>query len=566
MSALRRLAQLEALKTEYGDGVAERKRALIARLGRERLASPGQVERLHEALCFLHAFPDDDELFADVDRLLTGFGDRADVRRHRAALQDSGMAGTDTYYRFHAATARWLADRWPEHVTVDWDEIGDVAELERRLHLLALPGESPGFDEPPLPFRRWLDRLRGAETDATFLIRRFAAQPLPRVLRHRYYDSIGLMLRLAPGPGTPSRSAARFSGASVAVRRSPLRRDRPSLPTEIGRAPRRIRSVSRADAERLIDLAREAMVTRSRDLYTFEAADPRDVRLIDCGDGLQLACIGVVPDQRLLLEAVYGWLLLRNGVPTGYALTSALFNSSEIAYNVFETFRGAEAAWVYGRLLAAVRTLFAIDTFTIFPYQLGQGNDEGLQSGAWWFYYKLGFRPRDGAVRRLAEQEVARMARRPAHRSSLTTLRTLAGRNLFLDLDGRRDDVIGAWPADGVGLAVTDMIVSRFGSDRERAVRECAEEAADLAWAGNWRRFPESERQAWERWGPVVVLLPGIRNWSPEERRALVQVIRAKGARRESDFVAGFDRHKRLRGALRSLGRSGRHGREHPRC
>ena len=119
------------------------------------------------------------------------------------------------------------------------------------------------------------------------------------------------------------------------------------------------------------------------------------MRVVEWDDGLQFACLGVLPERRFLLEAVYAFLTLRNGVPIGYALSSALFGSSEVAYNVFETFRGGEAAHVYARLLATVRTLFGSDTFAIYPYQLGHENDEGLASGAWWFYYKLGFRPRE---------------------------------------------------------------------------------------------------------------------------------------------------------------------------
>jgi len=556
MTSLRALGRLERRQAEFGDDAAAVKLALIKQLGASRLTTAAQVRRLHECLCFLHAFPDDAVIFGEVDRLLAGFGERSDLHRHRRALVDSGIAGTDTFYRFYASTAMWLADRWPEHLFIDWDRVGNIDELDRWLHLLVPYAESPGFDEPPLPMRRWIDRLRGPETDATFLIRRFAGQALPPSVGRRVYESIDAMVRVAPGPDTPSRTGVRFAGSALVCQRQPLRRERPALATEIARPPRRVRAVSRVDAERLIDLAREAMVTRSRDLYTFQSADSRDVRMVDCGDGLELACIGVAPEHRLLLECVYGWLILRNGVPTGYVLTSALFNSSEVAFNVFETFRGAEASWVYGRVLAATRLLFGSDTFTIYPYQLGEGNDEGLQSGAWWFYYKLGFRPRDASVRRLAEREVQRMARRPAHRSSLATLKKLASRNLFFEIGERRQDVIGVWPANGVGLAVTDSLAARFGSDRERAVRSCADEAADLAWAGNWRRFPDGERQAWERWSPMVVVLPGVRHWSPEDRRALVEIVRAKGGRRESDFVIRFDRHRRLRAALRSVGRS----------
>mgnify|MGYP006270346331 CR=1 FL=1 len=41
------------------------------------------------------------------------------------------------------------------------------------------------------------------------------------------------------------------------------------------------------------------------------------------------------------------------------------------------------------------RAAAGADAFTIYPYQLGHENDEALRSGAWWFYQKSGFRPRD---------------------------------------------------------------------------------------------------------------------------------------------------------------------------
>jgi hypothetical protein len=142
------------------------------------------------------------------------------------------------------------------------------------------------------------------------------------------------------------------------------------------------------------------------------------------------------------------------------------------------------------------------------------------------------------------------MAVRPSHRSSPATLRRLARRNVFLDLGRRRDDVIGAFPIDRLGLAVTDALNARFGPDRDRAVREAAAEAAGLLGAGDWRRFPVGERQAWERLAPLVLLLPGVARWPLADRRALARILRAKGGRRESDFVALFDGHARLRRAL----------------
>jgi len=281
----------------------------------------------------------------------------------------------------------------------------------------------------------------------------------------------------------------------------------------------------------------------------FSWGDPRDVRLVEFAGGLAFAMIGALPERRLLLESVYGFLTLKNQVPVGYVLTSALFGSSEIAYNVFETWRGTEAARIYARVLAVTRRLFGSDSFTIFPYQLGEGNDEALDTGAWWFYQKLGFAPRDRAARALMRAELAAMRRRPEHRSSRATLARLARANLYLHLGRAREDVIGIVPLPAAGLAVQRYVAERFGSDREAASRTCRAEAASRLGAGPDRRWTAGETLAWERWSPLVMALPGLERWSAAERRALAEVIRAKGGRRETEFVRRFDAHARLRSA-----------------
>jgi hypothetical protein len=311
--------------------------------------------------------------------------------------------------------------------------------------------------------------------------------------------------------------------------------------------------VTPSEGRALIAMARDAMITRSRDLDAFMHGDERDVRLIDCGEGLVFACIGVKPERRLLLEAVYAMLTLQNGVPIGYVLASALMRSSEVAYNVFDTYRGAEAARVYGRVLAMINALFDVDTFTIYPYQLGHENDEGLKSGAWWFYQKLGFRSREPGVLRLMQRELRSIARHKGHRSSLPTLKKLAPHNVYLDLGRKRDDVIGIYPLSDVGLAITKYLAHRFGADRERGNAVCAAEVGKLLGARDRGGWTAGERLAFERWSPLVACLGGVERWSKAERRALLAVMRAKGGQRESEFVRRFDAHSKLRAALRKL-------------
>ncbi len=555
------LRALERIKADYGGGVSARKRELLDALARASLPTAKSVERLHETLCFLRAYPDDAPLLARVERMLGRFSARRDLRRHADALADSGIAGTRIAYPFFKGTAEWLARRWPGRLRVDWKAFDRSDRLEAVLHLLAHYSETPGLDEYAFPMEEWVDKLKGRrETGAAFLVNRFAALAADPLVGEAVYEEIDLPLLLDPGPDTPSRTRAHFPAGPVAFQAGPLRRGRPDLRATLDRPPRSVRAVSRKDGRRLIDLAREAMVTRSRDLDVFMHGDPRDVRLVDCGDGLQFAVIGFLPERRLMFEAIYGFLTLKNGVPIGYVLNSALFGSAEIAYNIFESYRGAEAAAVYGHVLATVRHLFGADTFTIYPYQLGHDNDEGLRSGAWWFYRKLGFYPRTPAVARLVRKEEARMRRRPEARSSLATLRKLAAENLYFDLKERREDVIGILPMADAGLAISKSLAQRAGADREGAERACAEEAASLLGVRSQRGWTKGERLWWRRWAPFVAALPGVAGWPARDRRALAAVVRSKGGPRESEFVRRFDAHARLRRALLALARRGAEG------
>ena len=546
------LRRLESLRVTFGPAVARERRAIVTRLASARMSRPADLLRLHEALVFARAYPDDAATLRVVERALRGFASRADLAALRDRLEDRGLAGTDIRYRFFAATALRLATLWPERLHYDWNAFADPSRLEELLPLLAADGEAPGLDEWDLGLRGWLARMKGARTgDGAFATRRLAERVRDPFLFEKLHDGVDAPMVLRWGPGGPSRTLARWERSRIVFRGEPPARARPDLAAEVSRPPRSVTTLSRRDGASLIALAVEAMVTRGRDLDVFAYADPADVRMVDCGDGLEFACMGALPERRLLLESVYGFLTLKCGVPTGYVLTSALYGSAEIAYNVFDAFRGAEAGAVYGRVLAMTAHLFGVDSFTVYPYQLGgAGNEEGLASGAWWFYRKLGFAPRDRAARALVRREEARMARDPAHRSSRATLAVLGEHNVYWHSCGRRDDVIGMLPLASVGLAVTDFLAAHHGDEPDRGARSCVRAAAARLGAGPTPQWTRSERLAFERWAPLVLLLPGLARWSAAERRAFAAVIRAKGGARESEFVRRFDAHAKLRAAV----------------
>jgi len=550
-----RLRELQALRLRFDPEARARRLELLRALRRIRLTSARDVSDFHELLCFARAYPDGPELLAEVETQLGGFARRADLRRRRRALEDSGIAGTEIRFRFFWPMARWLCRRWPDRLRVDWARFSRKRDLEKILPFLVSYSETPALDELALSPREWLEKLRApGETDAAFLVRRFEALAAEDSLREALYDRHDPALRLRPGPDTPSRTRAFVPLAPTVFQSAPLATGRPDLAREAARVRLRVRVAPPELAQRLIDLAHESMVTRSRDLDVFSNADPRDVRLVDCGDGLSFACFGARPERRLLLESVYGFLTLKNGVPIGYVLTAALFGSAEIAYNVFDSFRGAEAAHVFARVLAMTRRLFGARTFSIDPYQLGGlGNTEGLRSGAWWFYYKLGFRPRDPDVKRVLRGELARMKADPRHRSDAATLGRLASAHLHFSPGAPSATTLGELSPGETGLRVARLLAERWGSDRERGLRECSREGARRLRLRSLAGWSAGERLWWRRWSPLLALLPEIERWNAAERRAAVEVIRAKGGVRESDFVRALAAHRRLQRGIRQL-------------
>ena len=546
------LHRLQKLQARYATpGTAAEKLRLIRALDARPQARRVDLEALHETLLFLAAYPDDAEVRAAAEAALARFAARADLRRFRDELAGSGIDGCDTYFAFWWGMAEWLVGAWPDRVTIDWEVFDHQDWLPKLLPLLLPYSASPAVDELELSAREWLDHLKGSdETDAAFLVRRIAALPLDALARETLYENLDVPMAVQGGGGVPSRTRDRWPVKKVVYQTTPLDRARPDLHAAAREPLRSVRKLSRRDGEQLVALGRAAMFNRARDLDGFAGADPSDARLIDCGGGLCFGLLGLHPERRLMLETSYAMLTLVNGVPAGYVLISTLFGSAAVAYNIFEAFRGGRAAHTLGRVLAVAHQVFGATSFSIDPYQLGHHNPEGMASGAWWFYYKLGFRPADPAVQRVLRKELAKMRRDPAHRSDFDTLDALTDGYMHFHLGKPRADVLGEVLLGNIGDAIASWMAARYGSDLEAGLDACEVEARRLTGLRSLAGWSATERMWWRRWAPLLCALPGVARWPAAERRALAAVVRAKGSRHESDFVALCEGHARLRRAL----------------
>lgn len=547
--AAKALASLARMARRYEPGLGARKLALLRRLSSAKLATPKQLLRLHELLCFLDAYPDDRRVRDLARRLLTAFRRRPDLRRHRAALAGSGIAGTDTPYRFFWPTARWISTRWPGALVIDREDPEHVHAILDVLPQLLEPVPAELLRSLAAPTLEFFDRLRPqGMSDADYLISLVSAMPGDDAAREALFDRVDPPFLLRAGKDTPQRTTARFDRLPHHFRQEALRGPRPKLALEARRRPQRVMSLKPADAHALISLARISMATRERDLAVFQFANPNDAFLVDDGWGLGFAMVGMRPERRAILPAIYGGLTLQNGVPIGYIQVDLLGRHAELSFNTFETFRGADAAHVFARLVASVHHVFGCDSFSIEPYQLGIDNEEGIASGAWWFYFRFGFRPRDGATRRIAGRELGRVTRSRRYRSSPRTLSKLAKTHLFYSLTPERPAALPQVPALlEAGAAELARFRNANADDRRAAAVTAAQR--QLRVSQSYRALPVVRRM-FEQWAPLVLALLRHTGWSAEERRKLLRLIESKAGASEREFLRRLLQHRRLRRVL----------------
>ncbi|HUK35821.1 MAG TPA: hypothetical protein VLV86_18015 [Vicinamibacterales bacterium] len=365
--------------------------------------------RRHEALLFRCAYPRSPR---ELEKAEAALG-RIRLRDRLLDPEISGIAGTSVDLVFSWNMARWLTARYPNTTSIDWDGWSDDDRLATVLTPL-VPELQERIVDANVPY---LDYAK--------------ARSLPWYLEHLSpptYDLLGLWVRWK-FPDECSRTRMRRKPYELFFDPSIIARRDVSLERELASPPLLLRTLARDEGEAAIDMCRAMLAVRYRELYVPTFADPSNVLSAEAGRGLEIVLLSVLPEKRLPVRSGFAPFFFRNGVPAGYGDAYLAAPRIEVSFNIFPAFREGESAWIFARLLRLYRQLFDVNRFTIDPYQIGLGNEEAIESGAFWFYRKLGFRSTDARVERLARSEERR-----GRRSKPQMLRNLATSAMELTL------------------------------------------------------------------------------------------------------------------------------------
>jgi hypothetical protein len=192
------------LRNLRDSGSVGEKLLLLKSLRNARFSAADQLHRFHNLLTFLRAYPNNGALLQEVESILNGFSERADLRHFSDELAGSGIAGCPIDYRFFYPMADWLARHWAEFLHIDWQEFEDPECLMEIMPLMVTYSENSQFDDFDFTPKQWLHRLKSEhETDAGFLIKRIKTLYKSRIEREALHDKLNIPFRLLLGRNTP---------------------------------------------------------------------------------------------------------------------------------------------------------------------------------------------------------------------------------------------------------------------------------------------------------------------------------------------------------------------------
>lgn len=546
---------VEALRRKCGPEHVRAKLEAIAWMEKNRPETAHALAKRHEMLLLFRAMGETPELrraAAEALKRLTEPLTESAACDH-AKLDNSGIAGTAVRYSFSFDTALALSGLLPGLVDIDWPAFDNPARLDPLVRQLLAPAERDGFDESDRTTREWITAAKGDAklTDFEFLAGQLRARQRDRDFLEPLYDEADIPLVVCALPLPASSTGLRTLELGATEKRERYRKLDGPARKHIARPMRGIERLPAAQAREAIEVALTALAIRCREVHAMTYANPNEVYLAPLGMGAHALIIGALPAFRMTLEANYGYVILAGGVPVGYGGATPLFSQANTGINVFPEFRGGESAFLFTQTLRAFRQLFGTRRFIVNPYQFGGGNSEARASGAFWFYERLGFKPADADVRRLAKEEFERHERDHDYKPPRDRQRKLLSCDLHLDLPGRGKPL--HFPEnllESVGFLAARAL-AKFGHlpRRTALVRVRSQVFSQLGVRPGAGWSPDRRAGA-ERLAPVLASLGDLSALPAKERRNLSALLTLKGRPQEREFANALTQCRTLHAEL----------------
>ena len=505
------------------------------------------IVKYHDALLSVMAWPENKEQLqqakTEMVRLTSIIKEIISVDKMMDyKLSGSGIAGTELTGCFSYAITRWLVNDFSNDLELHSSEANH--ETVRLFFLQLIPSiEYESVTTGELGLIQRIRKIKGKNnsTDIKWLISLFETVAISYHAKEFLFNELKIFVTWKLNLPFASRSYSCLPQKNIFYDPKLLKAtDVKKIGQRKLPLPNRL---SIKQKKQLVDVAKSTLlfIYRETDPFTFASADA--VKLFTLEKGYSIGLYSMQKGHRLSIESYIGYLVFKNGIPVSYGGGWIFGKRCQFGINILEPFRGSESGYIFSLLIRVYHQYFDVNRFVVKPYQFGKNNKEALKSGAFWFYYKHGFRPEDVQLQKLADDEWDKKAIDKRYRTSIDLLKKFTSSNLVLLLSKKS---VPVFDASVVSLAITSYINQQFNGNRNKAVAASEKKTITELNIKNLTSWNTYEREALIQWSLLVQAMLDLSKWKMEEKKQLLKLIKSKGDDEELNFIKMLQGHRRL--------------------
>ncbi|MBX9783183.1 MAG: hypothetical protein K2X48_07810 [Chitinophagaceae bacterium] len=463
------LQQLFALRRKFRKVETAEKIKLLNSIHLASLKSKKAFQLYADILLFLIAYPDNKAVYTKANQLLQQLHAYLQTNEKRQySLYNTGITGTAVCAAFGFEMVKWLRQQYPDNIRIVSFEADD-AQLQSIICSLMSKLESEILQDSYFTWKEWIEQtLHPGETLLDGLIAIFDNNSTRPEVKDELWSAMGVNVEII----FTEHSVLSKSLTVPYYHRNLIRTQEE---TSIG-----VKSVKQkltsTEAQQIVDCSRMILVRHLREIDPISFADIKLVSYYQLPRGFSIALLEMTAERRHPIDSYIGYTVFKNGLPVAYAGSWLLFDSARIGLNVFPSYRGGESQYIFQQVLDVHAQVYRLKRFTVDPYQIGNKNSDGIQSGAFWIYYRAGFRPVLPALAALANAEAEKIKTIPGYRSPAGILKKLAANKLELVLQKKAV----CFDANDLSLAYASLLKNNYHSNRKKFEQNKAKQLAAL--------------------------------------------------------------------------------------
>lgn len=465
-------SELSKTLTDYSESGSIKKIELLNACSKIFPKTKNEIKLYHSSLLFLLSYPDNHEVHKPAQqemKRLTNTIESKPVLKEQ--LLGSGIAGTITQSTYTLALITWLIKEFPGSVALhSFDEAG--IHPKEILKLVLPEAEFELVTDEKLNPVKWLEKASGIKNKAQmlkWLIDVMHSARSTDLIKDHLFESLKLFIEINPTEKFFSSSYGRIETSETFFHKDGIIKKfneqeliTKELPAE--------KKLNEAQKKEIIKASRIALCLLNRETDPITYSEEQNIKYFELERGLSIALFSMDAERRMPLESYIGFIMFKNGYPMAYGGAWLFGKRSLIGINIFEPFRGGESAIVFAQLLRCYHKSFGASYFEVEPYQFGKDNPEGIQSGAFLFYYRFGFRPCDKDLFNLSLSEHKKITEAKGYRSSGEILKQFTKSNLFAHFSENTEIPVNP---SVLSKYVTHKINTDFKGNRESALKWC---------------------------------------------------------------------------------------------